>query len=193
MRFAFCAIAASVALSGCAPTQSFYSNDVLAATAVSRAVTAQKIDAKNGIFALYKVDGRNYALVLQGYQGADMLEEVNGAMILGEKEAETLRETCRQIIAAYGKAEGDVMKVIEYHLVEKAVEMQVYTTAYAYQGLAAATTQSGLYRNIPFRLQYAYRPDASTGARERISYATPSTSADMTIEQVRAFLEDLQK
>lgn len=193
MRFALCAIGMSAFLAGCTPIQSFYSNDILAATAVSRAVTAQKIDAKNGIFGLYKVDGRNYALVLQGYQGVDMLDEVNGAMILGEKEAETLRETCRQIIAAYGKAEGDAMKVIEYHLVEKAVEMQAYTTAYAYQGLATATTQSGLYRNIPFRLQYAYRPDASKETRERISYATGSMSADMTIEQLRAFLEDLQK
>lgn len=194
MRIALCAIGMSVSLAGCTPIQSFYANDVVAATAVSRAVTAQKIDAKNGVFGLYKVDGRNYALVMQAYQGADILTEVNGALILGEKEAETLRETCRQIISAYGKTDGDALKVIEYHLVEKAVEMQAYTTAYAYQGVATATTQSGLYQNIPFRLQYTYRPGSPKDSSERISYAVAGgMSADMTIEQLKAFLEDLQK
>lgn len=192
MRLTLGAVLSSALLSGCA-TPHFYQNDVLEASAVSRAVTAQKIDAQNGVFAIYKVNGVNYALVTSAYQSSDMLLDVDGAMILGEKEAEALRETCRQIVEAYGKAGGNDLKVIEYHLVEKTVQMQSLTSAFAYQGLASATTQSGLYQNVPFRLQYTYQPGALFGSGEKIIYSAGGTVNELKIDQVKALLADLQK
>lgn len=192
MRLPLVAVLASVMLSGCA-TPHFYQNDVIEASAVSRAVTARKLDATNGVITIYKVNGANYALVPGAYQTGNMLLDVDSATILGEKEAEALRETCRRIVEAYGKASGDDLKVIEYHLVEKAVQAQTVVSAFAYQGLASATTQTGLYQAVALRLQYTYQPGALFGSGEKIHYSFGGTTADLKIEQVRALLEDLQK
>lgn len=193
MRPVLIAVLTSLSLSGCTTTAHFYTNDIIEATAVSRVVTAEKIDVANGVFGIYKVNGSNYALISSSGQMGDTLYDLDGALILGEKEVEALRETCRRIIDAHGKTGGKDIKVIEYHLVEKAEQYQSITAAFAYNGFASSSMNAGLYSRVPLRLQYVYQPGGVWGPAERISYRFVGVTGDMKLEQVKALLSGLQK
>jgi hypothetical protein len=192
MRNIFCVAGLSMLMIGCAPAQ-FYTNDVANAHAKGRTVSARAINAENKVFALYKVNEENYALLLAFNKSSDAFANLESALILGGKEAEALRETCREIIEAYEKPPGDSLQIVEYHLVGNAVEEHARSSTVVIGSLVSTRAESGLYSRVPLRLQYTFEPGALFGSGKRINYLFDGTTGTMSIEQVQALLKDLQK
>lgn len=181
-----------IALSGC-KTTIFLNNSPADAHSVGQSVHIKLIASENTIFRINKINSENYALIPDRFHDSNPLIEINDSIIFGMKDIEELRKTCKKIIENYDINVEKDTQVIEYHLTLNRTRFEGVNSAQLSGNTVNTSTQVSEIQPVIFRLQFVHSSESTLSSGKKIEYMFGGWVEEISIDDLKALLGDLQK